>query len=136
MALGERARTALMFALAVAAAQTACLLAIWMLGLFPPVHPGRKRAGIPGLFRLASFVLLLAVPMLLHDGPVARRWPPTASRQATIAASVIGLGLGSVAGGLLVPVGLVVSPTLAAAAGAVVGSFVALFLLNLLSSGS
>ena len=84
MAAGDRVRSALMFALVVASTQAACLFVIWIVGLLPPAYPTEKRAGTGPLFQVVTFGLLLAVPVLLHDGPVARRWPPRASRQATI----------------------------------------------------
>ena len=133
MAAGDRVRSALMFALAVAATQAGCLLVIWMAGLLPPVPPTQKRSGTGPLFQVVSFGLLLAVPVLLHDGRVGRRWPPAASRQATIVFSLAGLVAGFVLGGLLAENSYRV---LATCTGAVAGSFVAVALLNLFASGS
>ena len=125
-----------MFALVVAFTQAACLVVIWSVGLLPPKYPTEKRAGTGPLFQVVAFGLLLAVPVLLHDGPVARRWPPRASRQATIVFSLAGLGAGLVLAGLLADNGYLASRTFGACAGPVVGSFAALALLNLFASSS
>ena len=136
MAAGDRVRSALMFALVVASTQAACLFVIWTVGLLPSTYPTGKRAGTGPLFQVVTFGLLLAVPVLLHDGPVARRWPPRASRQATIVFSLAGLGAGLVLAGVLADNGDLASRTLGALAGPAVGSFVAVALLNLFASSS
>ena len=136
MAAGDRVRSALMFALLVASTQAACLLVIWVVGLLPPGYPTEKRAGTGPLFQGVSFGLLRAVPVLLHDGPVGRRWPPRASRQATIVFSLAGLGAGLVLADLLADNGYLASRTFGACAGPAVGSFAAVALLNLFASGS
>ena len=136
MSVRDRVRSALMFALAVAAAQAACLLLIWLAGFLPERPPTERRAGTGPLLMLVSFGVMLAIPVFLHDGPIGRRWAPMASRQATIIFSIAGLLAGYIAGGLLAENGWFASWTLGTRAGAVAGSFAALALLNLFSSGT
>ena len=132
MAILDRARTALVFALLVTAAQAACLVVLALAGLLPgPEEMTRPHRKNPGPFlQVGSFVALLVAPVLVHNRLEGHRWAPVASRQATIVCSLIGLLFGYLLGGVLAENGFAPSWTLGTRAGALLGSFAAVFLSN------
>lgn len=122
-----------MVAIQVVAVQAACLAAFAIGGLLPEPERLTQRDNGAGL-QFASVIALLFAPVLMHERLSRSRWPPEASRQVTIIASLVGLVLGFVLGSLLVETLRLPDRGIGWRVGALLGSFTALFVTNLVGT--
>jgi hypothetical protein len=137
MGLSYGARSSLTYAAWVTGVQALAVAAIALFGHFerPQTTPARYGRDDPKAPVYAGLTMLVVAPLIGYKARESKGDAPVLSLQAAWVSSLIGLALGALVGRLLVENGFIGDWRIGVSLGTLAGSFAALVIAGLFSSG-